>query len=95
MASSSRLRKAVGTWQGICSTACVKNHLLVDGSSVSHTNAFYTEHKWCEACSGYVRYLMSVNRSYCADCGGQVRLFSGKDGEHFQDRVQRNRWQAS
>ena len=40
---------------------------------------YYQEKKWCEGCNEYVRYLMSVNDSYCIRCGTQVQLFSGKD----------------
>ncbi len=56
---------------------------------------FYTEAKWCEACNGYVRFLMSVNHSYCVTCGGRVRLFNRDDGSKFGETVQRHKWQAS
>jgi len=56
---------------------------------------FYDEQKWCEQCKTYVRFLMSVNFSYCVHCGGRVRLFSNPDGKQFQDHVQRHKWQAS
>jgi len=56
---------------------------------------FYTETKWCEACRRYVGFLMSVDHSYCIDCGGRVRLFSGNDRARFGETVQRHRWQAS
>lgn len=56
---------------------------------------FYTEAKWCEACNEYVRFLMSVNHSYCVTCGGRVRLFNRDDGSRFGETVQRHKWQAS
>ena len=56
---------------------------------------FYSESKWCDACKTYVRFLMSVNHSYCVGCGGRVRLFSRDDGRSFSDTVQRHKWQAS
>ncbi|MBL9077637.1 MAG: hypothetical protein JNL08_09045 [Planctomycetes bacterium] len=58
-------------------------------------NEFYDEKKWCEQCGTYVSFLMSVNHSYCVHCGGRVRLFSRNDSAHFQDHVQRHKWQAS
>ena len=62
--------------------------------SASNTE-FYNEQKWCDHCQGYVRFLMSVNHSYCIECGGRVRLFSKDDRQSFQDTVQRHKWQAS
>lgn len=56
---------------------------------------FYRETKWCEQCKDYVRFLMSVNHSYCVHCGGRVRLFSRDDGRQFVDHVQRHKWRAS
>ena len=56
---------------------------------------FQNERKWCDHCNTYVRYLMSVNQSYCAECGGSVRLFSEKDRERFFEDVKKHRWQAS
>ncbi len=62
---------------------------------VTNHSEFYDEHKWCERCEKYVRFLMSVNHSYCVHCGGRVRLFSRADSAQFQDDVQRHKWQAS
>ncbi len=59
------------------------------------TSEFYTELKYCETCKTYVRFLMSVNHSYCVQCGGRVRLFSRDDNREFVDTVQRHKWQAS
>lgn len=56
---------------------------------------FYDEQKWCEHCREYVKFLMSVNHSYCVHCGNRVRLFSRNDSAQFQDHVQRHKWQAS
>jgi Fe2+ or Zn2+ uptake regulation protein len=56
---------------------------------------YYGERKWCEHCKDYVRYLMSVDHSYCVQCGNKVRLFSNDDAEKFNETVQRHRWQAS
>ncbi|MFQ5507560.1 MAG: hypothetical protein ACE5F1_22585 [Planctomycetota bacterium] len=44
---------------------------------------YYNEQKWCEKCHDYVRFLMSVDQSYCVNCGSPVRLFSKKDWESF------------
>jgi hypothetical protein len=56
---------------------------------------FYNEQKWCEQCKRYVRFLMSVNHSFCVDCGSRVRLFSRDDNQRVQEHVQRHKWQAS
>ena len=56
---------------------------------------FYQEKKWCSSCNTYVRYLMSVDHSYCVQCSNKVRLFSHDDAQRFTETVQRHRWQAS
>lgn len=56
---------------------------------------YYTEKKWCDHCKDYVRYLMSVEASYCAQCGNKVRMFSREDARKFSETVQRHKWQAS
>lgn len=56
---------------------------------------FYTETKWCPNCKNYVRYMMSVNSSYCADCGGPVRLFNKDDLTRFNEDMEKRRWKAS
>ena len=56
---------------------------------------FYGERKWCEQCKDYVRYLMSVDHSFCVQCSTKVRLFSSDDARKFSETVQRHRWQAS
>ncbi len=60
------------------------------------SNADYNaERKWCETCKSYVRYLMSVDHSYCVECGSRVRLFSREDAARFGETVQRHKWKAS
>ena len=81
------------TWQAGCSTAFVTNNSRND--LPNSTSEFYTEQKWCDECNGYVRFMMSVNHSYCVDCGGRVRLFNRNDSANFQETVQRHKWQAS
>lgn len=56
---------------------------------------FQNEQKWCEHCQGYVRYLMSINHSFCVECGHKVSLFAPKDREQFSEDVKKHRWQAS
>jgi len=56
---------------------------------------FYRELKWCDACRKQVRFLMSVNHSFCVQCGGKVRMFSREESLRFAETVQRHRWQAS
>lgn len=64
-------------------------------NATTSRSEFYDEMKWCEHCHQYVRFLMSVNHSYCVTCGNRVRLFSRQDAKNFQDDVQRHKWQAS
>ena len=82
------------TWQARCSRPFVTNNSRNQDLSTSNTE-FYTEQKWCDHCNGYVRFMMSVNHSYCVDCGGRVRLFNRDDSQNFQETVQRHKWQAS
>ncbi|MCA8943351.1 MAG: hypothetical protein KDB80_12380 [Planctomycetes bacterium] len=56
---------------------------------------FYNELKWCADCNDYVRYMMSVNHSYCTACGNRVRLFSKEDSKRFSEQVQKRKWKAS
>jgi hypothetical protein len=53
---------------------------------------FNKDKKWCDECNGYQRYLMSVNHSFCAECGSQVRLFSKADSLAFGESLQKRRW---
>ena len=80
-------------WQARCSSAFVTNNSRNDLSDT--TSDFYTEQKWCSECNSYVRFMMSINHSYCVNCGGRVRLFNSNDSATFQETVQRHKWQAS
>lgn len=53
--------------------------------------SFYSDRKWCAACDAYVPYLMSLDTSYCAECGGEVRLFSREDWEDISDQLKARR----
>jgi predicted transcriptional regulator len=48
---------------------------------------FYSDLKWCDACQDYRRYLMSMEHSYCIDCGCKVRLFSSQDWASFNETI--------
>lgn len=48
---------------------------------------YYEDRKWCPTCGGYVAYLMSVEHSFCVECGGEVRLFSQQDWESFHSEM--------
>ena len=48
---------------------------------------FYDDRKFCTACNDYVPYLMSMDHSYCVECGGQVRLFSKADWAEFNESM--------
>ena len=61
---------------------------------MSNTHDFYTDTKWCDQCNGYVHYLMSVNHSYCVDCGSRVRLFNPQDSQRFSADVEKRKWKA-
>ena len=45
---------------------------------------YYSDRKYCSKCDNYVAYLMSVEHSYCVECGSEVRLFSKEDWGEFQ-----------
>jgi hypothetical protein len=45
---------------------------------------FYEELKWCKKCGKYVRYLLSLNGSYCVECGAEVCLFNKRDLKDFK-----------
>ncbi len=44
---------------------------------------YYQERKFCPACDRYVRFLQSLDESFCVECGAKVRLFSPKDHRAF------------
>ena len=48
---------------------------------------YYSERKYCTHCEKYVPYLMSVDKSFCAECGGEVRLFSECDWRQFNESM--------
>ena len=52
---------------------------------------YYNDRKYCEQCQRYVSYLMSLDHSYCTECGERVRLFSQNDWETFHDTLQRQK----
>lgn len=52
---------------------------------------YYNEKKWCDDCGDYVRFLMSVDHSYCVHCGTLVRLFNKQDWEAFHAAVDQSR----
>jgi len=49
---------------------------------------FYSDRKYCDHCDEYVSYLMSVDSSFCVQCGGRVHLFSKSDWETFNEGLQ-------
>ena len=52
---------------------------------------YYGDRKFCPECNDYVHYLMSIEHSYCVDCGGEARLFSEKDWTAFNEAIQAKR----
>ena len=52
---------------------------------------YYSDRKFCPACTEYVPYLMSTEHSFCVHCGAQVRLFSEQDWETFSESVKSQR----
>jgi len=52
---------------------------------------YYSDQKYCPDCKAYVPYLMSIEHSYCARCGTQVRLFSKEDWEEFNESLSTKR----
>jgi hypothetical protein len=52
---------------------------------------FYGDRKYCDRCGKYVHYLMSVESSYCVDCGTRVHLFSRADWEDFNSTLEERR----
>ena len=52
------------------------------------TRDFYSDKKWCPSCDEYVNYLMSVEHSFCTNCGQEVRLFSKEDWSNFNDTLE-------
>jgi len=52
---------------------------------------YYQDKKWCPTCEDYVTYLMSVEHSFCVECGGEVRLFSKEDWDSFHEALKSKR----
>jgi len=52
---------------------------------------YYSDRKFCTECNEYVPFLMSVEHSYCATCGAEVRLFSDQDWSTFNESMQARR----
>jgi hypothetical protein len=52
---------------------------------------YYSDHKFCPTCDKYVAYLMSVEHSYCVECGAEVRLFSADDWTQFNESLSAKR----
>lgn len=52
---------------------------------------YYSDHKYCQNCQKYVSYLMSMEHSYCIECGERVRLFSERDWVEFNDTLTRQK----
>jgi len=48
---------------------------------------YYNDRKFCPTCRDYRPYLMSVSKSYCVECGGEVRLFSETDWAEFHESM--------
>lgn len=55
------------------------------------TADYYNDRKYCQRCRDYVAYLQSMEHSYCAVCGGQVRLFSEDDWAAFTESLKERR----
>ena len=52
---------------------------------------YYNDRKFCQDCGDYVPYLQSIEHSYCAVCGAQVRLFSDEDWDLFHESLKERR----
>jgi len=52
---------------------------------------FYGDKKYCDPCGKYVHYLMSVETSYCIECGARVHLFSREDWDDFNQNLEERR----
>jgi len=52
---------------------------------------FYNDKKYCDCCDKYVSYLMSVDSSFCVECGTEVHLFSKDDWTAFHETLDARR----
>ncbi len=57
----------------------------------SNDSNFYSDRKFCDSCNKYVSYLMSVDTSFCVECGHEVHLFSKDDWQSFNQNLQERR----
>jgi hypothetical protein len=57
---------------------------------MNHSN-FYSDKKYCDCCDKYVSYLMSVECSFCVECGNEVHLFSKEDWQSFHQNLEARR----
>jgi hypothetical protein len=58
------------------------------------TPDYYSDRKFCSHCNQYMPYLMSIDKSYCAECGNEVRLFSKEDWSSFHQQMEERRPRA-
>jgi len=42
-------------------------------------SSYYDDLRFCDACGSYVRYLQALDKGYCVECGGRVKIFSRED----------------
>lgn len=63
-------------------------------TTTTTTASFYRETKWCGSCSAQVRYIASVDHSYCVQCGGKVRLFAPEQRAAVAEAAKLHRYQA-
>ena len=64
-------------WHGACNPS----------SAMDFLSDFQNDRKWCSACDEYVSYLMSIEKSFCVQCGGEVRLFSEEVWIAFSEKM--------
>jgi hypothetical protein len=52
---------------------------------------YYNTKKYCPSCREYVRFLQSIDDSFCVECGSKVRMFSTADKTAFMDGLQKDK----
>jgi hypothetical protein len=57
-------------------------------TNAMETPDYYNDRKFCSHCNQYVAYLMSIEHSYCVECGKEVRLFSQQDWSSFHQQME-------
>lgn len=69
-----------------------RNHTKTDNRrrTMEHLD-YYADRKFCAHCQTYVTYLMSVDKSFCVQCGNEVRLFSQEDWQAFNRSLEDRR----